>query len=68
MLARYRQDSGSLTRAAFLSVRNDVLANLAIIAAGINTESTRLAWPNRVVGLAIALMNADAANEVYQLA
>jgi Co/Zn/Cd efflux system component len=32
MLARYRQQSGSLTRAAFLSARNDVLANLAIIA------------------------------------
>jgi Co/Zn/Cd efflux system component len=31
MLARYRTHGGSLTRAAFLSARNDVLANVAII-------------------------------------
>ncbi len=67
-LARYRQHSGSLTRAAFLSARNDVLANLAIIAAGVVTAFTRSAWPDLVVGLGIALMNADAAKEVYQLA
>lgn len=68
MLARYRQHSGSLTRAAFLSARNDVLANLAIITAGLITAFTRSAWPDVVVGLGIALMNADAANEIYQLA
>jgi Co/Zn/Cd efflux system component len=68
MLARYRQHSGSLTRAAFLSARNDVLANLAIIAAGLVTAFTRSAWPDLVVGLGIALMNADAAREIYQLA
>jgi Co/Zn/Cd efflux system component len=39
MLASYRTHAGSLTRAAFLSARNDVLANLAIIGAG--TASSR---------------------------
>ena len=68
ILARYRQHSGSLTRAAFLSARNDVLANVAIIAAGLATAFTRSAWPDLVVGLGIALMNADAAKEIYQLA
>jgi Co/Zn/Cd efflux system component len=68
MLARYRQHSGSLTRAAFLSARNDVLANAAIMAAGILTAYTRSAWPDLVVGLGIALMNADSAREIYQLA
>lgn len=34
MLAAYRHHSGSLTKAAFLSARNDALANIAIIAAG----------------------------------
>ena len=68
MLARYRQHSGSLTRAAFLSARNDVLANLAIIAAGTATAFTRSAWPDLAIGLGIALMNADAAKEIYQLA
>ena len=68
MLARYRQHSGSLTRAAFLSARNDVLANLAIIATGLATAFTQSAWPDLVVGLGIALLNADAAKEIYQLA
>jgi len=34
LLARYRAHGGSLTRAAFLSARNDVLANVAIVLAG----------------------------------
>jgi Co/Zn/Cd efflux system component len=68
MLARYRQHSGGLTRAAFLSARNDVLANVAIVAAGLVTAYTRSAWPDLVVGLGVALMNADAAREIYQLA
>jgi Co/Zn/Cd efflux system component len=68
MLARCRQHSGSLTRAAFLSARNDVLANLAIIAAGFVTAFTRSGWPDLVVGLGIALMNANAAKEIYQVA
>ena len=40
MLMRFRSHSGSLTRAAFLSARNDALANVAIIAAGIVTAYT----------------------------
>src|SRR3954451_16309269 len=35
ILARYRGHAGSLTRAAFLSARNDAFANVAIIAAGL---------------------------------
>ena len=35
MLARFRSHSGSLTRAAFLSARNDALANVAIILSGV---------------------------------
>src|SRR5215475_14012506 len=53
LLMRFRAHSGSLTRAAFLSARNDALANIAIIAADL------------VVGLGIFLMNLDAAHEVY---
>lgn len=68
MLGRNRQHSGSLTRAAFLSARNDVLANVAIIAAGLATAFARSAWPDLIVGLGIALVNAGAAQEIYQLA
>jgi Co/Zn/Cd efflux system component len=65
MLARYRTHGGSLTRAAFLSARNDVLANVAIIGAGLVTAYTASAWPDLVVGLGIFLMNLDAAREVF---
>jgi Co/Zn/Cd efflux system component len=65
MLARYRARRGSLTRAAFLSARNDTLANVAIIMAGLLTARLVSAWPDLVVGLGIALLNADAAREVW---
>src|SRR5882724_9232033 len=38
MLARFRAHSGSLTRAAFLSARNDTVANVAIITTGLVTD------------------------------
>ena len=65
MLARYRTHGGSLTRAAFLSARNDVLANAAIVCAGLVTAYTASAWPDLIVGLGIFFMNLDAAREVY---
>lgn len=68
MLARFRGHSGSLTKAAFLSARNDALANVAIVAAGLLTAYTLSAWPDLIVGLGIAAMNADAAREVWQAA
>ena len=68
-LARHRRHSGSLTRAAFLSARNDTLANVAIIAAGLVTAFLwQSAWPDLIVGLGIAAMNADAAREVWEAA
>ena len=69
MLVRYRNHSGSLTRAAFLSARNDALANIAIIAAGLVTAFLwRSAWPDLFVGIGIAVLNAYAAREVWRAA
>ncbi len=68
MLSRYRQHSGSLTKAAFLSARNDALANVAIIGASVVTIRLPSVWPDVVVGLGIACMNADAAKEVWTAA
>lgn len=68
LLARFRHHGGSLTRAAFLSARNDVLANVAIVAAGLLTAATLSVWPDLVVGLAIAALNADAARQVMNAA
>jgi len=69
ILARVRHHQGSLTRAAFLSARNDAFANLAIIAAGLVTAYLwRSIWPDLIVGVGIAMMNADAAREVWEAA
>jgi Co/Zn/Cd efflux system component len=68
MLAPFRTRGGSLTRAAFLSARNDVIANAAIIAAGLLTAATASRWPDLIVGLGIAALNADAAREVFEAA
>lgn len=69
MLAAYRHHGGSLTRAAFLSARNDAFANIAILAAGLMTAFVwRSAWPDLLVGLGIAALNADAAREVWEAA
>ena len=68
LLARYRHHGGSLTRAAFLSARNDVLANVAIVGAGLLTAATLSVWPDLIVGLGIAALNADAARQVMNAA
>ncbi|MBL9049606.1 MAG: cation transporter [Tabrizicola sp.] len=68
LLARHRQESGSLTRAAFLSSRNDAMANLGIIGAGLITAAYPSIWPDILVGLVIAVLNLDAAREVWEAA
>jgi len=68
MLAPFRTVGGSLTRAAFLSARNDVIANVAIVAAGLLTAATSSGWPDLIVGLGIAALNAGAAHEVFEAA
>lgn len=66
LLARFRTHGGSLSRAAFLSARNDALANIAIVAAAAITAFVwHSAWPDLIVGLVIAAMNVDAAREVF---
>jgi Co/Zn/Cd efflux system component len=66
VLARHRNCGCGLTRAAFLSARNDVFANMAIIAAGIVTAVFwRTAWPDIIVGIGVIVLNFDAAGEVF---
>jgi Co/Zn/Cd efflux system component len=68
MLARVRNVAGSLSRAAFLSARNDALANVAIIGAGAATFFWASAWPDLIVGVGVFLLNLDAAREVFEAA
>ena len=59
ILMKFRNYSGSLTKAAFLSARNDAFANIAIILTGIITILYPSIWPDIIVGLFIAYIRAD---------
>ncbi|GAA5161523.1 cation transporter [Ornithinimicrobium tianjinense] len=68
LISGVRHHGGSLSRAAFLSARNDVLVNLAIIAMGLVTLWTRSGWPDIVLGALIVVLNVGAAKEVWEVA
>jgi len=68
ILAKVRNQHGSLGLAAFLSARNDAIANLAILAAGALTALTLSRWPDLIVGFGIFSMNLDAARKVFEAA
>lgn len=68
LLARVRHHGGSLSTAAFLAARNDVLINLLIIAMAVVTHLTASGWPDLVLGLVIIVLNATAAKEVWEVA
>ena len=67
LLSRVRHHGGSLSRAAFLSARNDVLVNLAIIAMGLVTVWTDSGWPDLVLGCFIIALALRAAHEVWEV-
>jgi len=67
LLSRVRHHGGSLSRAAFLSARNDVLVNLAIIAMGLATVWLRSGWPDLILGCFIIALAVRAAVEVWEV-
>ena len=67
LLVSMQRHGGSLSRAAFLSARNDVLVNVAIIVMGIVTAWTGSGWPDLGLGCVIILLALHAAYEVWSL-
>ena len=63
---QFRNYQGSLSRAAFLSARNDALANIAIIFAGSISFIWYSIWPDLLVGFFIMAINLDAAKEIWE--
>jgi Co/Zn/Cd efflux system component len=66
ILMRFRNYQGSLTRAAFLSARNDALANIGIIIAGLIGYIWVSMWPDLIVGFLIMAINLDSAKEIWE--
>ncbi|MGY5766305.1 cation transporter [Brachybacterium sp. DNPG3] len=67
IISRVRRHGGSLGRAAFLSARNDVLVNAAIIVMALVTLRTGSGWPDLVLGCGIILLAVHAAHEVWEV-
>ena len=68
LLVRHRTAQGSMAKAAWLSARNDALANIAIIGVAVATIWVHTGWIDIAVGVAIGLLNADAARAVWRAA
>jgi Co/Zn/Cd efflux system component len=67
LLVHVRHHGGSLSRAAFLSARNDVLVNASIIGMAVVTLWTDSGWPDLVLGCVIILLALHAAYEVWEV-
>lgn len=68
LLVRVRHHGGSLSGAAYLSARNDVVVNVAIIVMALVTAWTASGWPDIALGAVIVAVNGKAAWEVWELA
>lgn len=68
LLFRVRTGGGALMTGAWLAARNDALANVLIIVAGVVTVFWASVWPDVAVGLVIGVINLYAAKEVFEQA
>ena len=68
LIAKHRHEGGGLVRAAYYSARNDAIANVLIIVAGVLTLIYPSILPDLIIGLTIFAMNAGAAKDVLAAA
>ena len=66
ILLRLRDEGSSLATGAWLAARNDALANVLSIVAGLLTFVWHTAWFDIIVGAIIAAVNFSAAKEVWE--
>lgn len=68
LLLRLRSGDTALTRGAWLAARNDAVANVLMILAGISTFFWYSMWPDVITGVLMGIINCFAAKEVYEQA
>ena len=68
ILMKFRKNNKSITKAAFLSARNDLFSNFSIILAGLIIMIYPSIWPDLIAAVIIFSINFDAAYKVYKIA
>lgn len=68
LLAQHRDAGGSMTKAAWLVARNDVIVNIAIVFVGVVTMLGSSGWPDIIFGLQVLILNLGASKEVWEAA
>jgi Co/Zn/Cd efflux system component len=68
LLSRMRAHGSSMSHAAYLAARNDVIAGFLIIGVAGLTAWTVSGWPDIVLGIVIVALNGTAAREVWEVA
>lgn len=66
LMARFKGTDSSLLLTAYYSARNDAIANIAMIAAGVLTLYSVSHYPDLIVGMMIFLLNLDASKAIYE--
>lgn len=66
LIARHKNEGGSLFLAAFYASRNDAITNVLIIGSGIVTIFMPSIWPDLAVGTVILILNSGAARRVIK--
>ena len=64
LLYAYRNGDADM-RSVWLCTRNDVLGNLAVLAAALGVFGTRSAWPDLIVALGMAMLALVAARSIF---
>ena len=67
LLSGVSRHGGSLSRAAFLSARNDVLVNVAVIGMAVVTLWTNSGRPDLILGCCIIVLALHASYEVWEV-
>ena len=66
ILSNYREKDSNLIFVAFLSAKNDVIANTSMIVAGLITIFHPSIWPDIIVGIIICIINVSSVMKIIK--
>lgn len=66
VLSSYRKTDSNLIFVAFLSARNDVIANISMIMSGLITIIYPSIWPDIIVGIIIFIINVSSVKKILE--